>query len=436
MTAKPAQEDLPVRVGRCSNDPDRCSLARERADLPYAGLDSLCPECGSPLALIASRPQKAPPASPPPPPPVVPAQQPEWGELAAGDGDGDLDDVRPRSGALNATLAVVAAAALLAFGWFAVRMVTATDADGDSAIRAEQSEDAAAPTGVQALFPAEVRRVQIAADARREPDPNALVEVTLQAGQMVDMTGRVNVGGASWARVTLPGNGARSAWVREDQLGMLGDASGPLIEPDPANPNGVAPIPAPLPKEPPPVTSDGPVEPVEPRVMYVTSQLANVREASSAASAKVAQMLYGDTLTVTAQQRVAGRLWFQVELPGGGQGWMNSDLLILTPPRAPMDGPPAQPPSSPPKAEPDAAPPPPGEQGAIGKGSAVTVVPTGANLRAEPSLDNGTIVGNAPGGTRLKVQGSRTVEGRLWYLVETPMGYSGWVSSRVVAPAQ
>ena len=57
-----------IKRGQCSNSPSKCSNAANGTLLAYAGTNSICPECGAPLALVAGEGNS--PAQPSTPPPV------------------------------------------------------------------------------------------------------------------------------------------------------------------------------------------------------------------------------------------------------------------------------------------------------------------------------------------------------------------------------
>lgn len=435
-----------MRKGRCSNDPADCSLAAQGVDLPYAGPGSLCPECQSPLALVAGamEPEReARPAQWERMRADEPARRPAPSPAAPTTDAFETPGPRPGDVALKGSLIAVGLIAIGAVAWFALSNLGDPAPDPTGSTQQPGGDAAPAPEGLQTLFPAEIRRVAANVEAFRTPEAGAESEGVLPEGAVVDMTGRVTIAGVSWARITLPGNAARSAYVPEDRLAALSDnlpgqgaaTSLPAVDPVTGLPIVPGATAGGVPGAPAQAPAAGPVEPVAARIMYVTARLANVRATPEANAVKVAQVLFGDTLTVTAQQMIGERLWYRVELPTGGAGWIHGELLMLTPPRQAPDAPAA--PAAPPA---DAAPPaPPASTGTApedlqppGVGARVIVVSQTANVRAGPEIVEGNVVDEIGRGAEMKVQKTRVVGGATWLLVTTPKGITGWVSARTV----
>jgi SH3-like domain-containing protein len=325
------------------------------------------------------------------------------------------------------------------------------------------------PASVRSVSPPELRRVTAMVEALSAPVATASVVGQLARDAAVDVTGRVEAGGVRWARVVLPGAGGRSGYVREDVLEPLADRAGSQEATDldgiTLAPGPAAPMEA-LPQAP---VQPGAVEPMAPAVVYVASRRANIRAEASADSARLGQMVFGDTLMVVARQSVGERLWLQVQLPDGTSGWINAGLVASSRPEAPIDAASAQAPAStqapasapaagPPQASPPRSAPgrspllpplPPGEarapagreardmagldvgSGPFGRGAIVAVQTPQANVRDRPQ---GTVIDRVSLGDRLKIQQAVQVEGRIWLRVTTAQGVTGWISSSTVAP--
>ncbi len=454
-----------MNQGRCSNSPDACSLAAARSLQPWAGPDSVCAECGAPLARVAPGAGMA--GTGPHPDRVGPmAEQAAYGSTAPaaarprptvfdGPDDDAGDPTRGGNGAL--VLGVLVLAALVA-GFLLFRWLDRASAD-TPAPGFGQATDAGTFSGaVTPVNPAELRRLTVTAEALAAPVATASVAATLAAGTMVDVTGRAEAGGERWARVLVPGAAGRSAFVRESMLepltaagegGLVATLPGSGLQPGEAGPAPVTPVP--------PVA--GPIETIPQQVLYVVAPRANIRAEAGADSPRLSEMTRGDTMVALARRDAGGgRIWYQVELPDGRSGWVNADLVSTQ--RAPSTdqpaggpSPPAVPatpgPNSQPR-EPAAAPAdqlrrllppaPPGSEAqparptgdsTISRGAVVVVQTPQANVRDQPSL-NGTVIDQVESGDRMRVQQTTTADGRLWLRVTTAAGISGWMSSSTV----
>lgn len=463
-----------MNQGRCSNSPEACSLAASRTLQPWAGPDSVCAECGAPLARVA--PGTGTPGMPgtkgtgPRPERVSPVADPDaYRSTAAaaarpqptvfdGPDDDAGDPTRGGNGAL--VLGVLVLAALVA-GFVLFRWLDGASAD-TPAPGFGQAADAGTFSGsVTPVSPPELRRLTATAEALAAPSATASVAATLAAGTMVDVTGRTDAGGERWARVLVPGAAGRSAFVRESMLepltaagdgGLLAPLPGSGLQPGEAGPAPVAPVP--------PVA--GPIETIPQQVLYVVAPRANIRAEAGAGSTRLSEMTRGDTMVALARRDAGGgRIWYQVELPDGRSGWVNADLVSTQ--RAPdtdqpaggapapaVPAPPAptsqsREPAAPPPADQlrrllPPAPPPPGSEAqparpagdsAISRGAVVVVQTPQANVRDQPSL-NGTVIDEVESGDRMRVQQTTTADGRLWLRVTTAAGITGWISSSTV----
>lgn len=447
-----------MNQGRCSNSPDACSLAAARSLQPWAGPDSVCGECGAPLARVA------PPGGTAAPPPrserVSPASDREAYVAAAparpqptvfdSQDDDTADPTRGGNGAL--VLGVLVLAALVA-GFLLFRWLDGASAD-TPAPGFGQAADAEAFSGsVTPVNPPELRRLTATTEVLAAPVPTASVAATLTAGTMVDVTGRTEANGERWARVLVPGAAGRSAFVRERMLEPLtaagdGDPMAPLpgsgLQPGEAGPAPVAPVP--------PVA--GPVESIPQQVLYVVAPRANIRAEAGAQAERISEMTRGDTMVAVARRDAGGgRIWYQVELPDGRSGWVNADLVsnqrapAADPGAAGAAGATAGPSANPGQPAPTSEqlrrllpPPPPGSEAqpprapaevAIQRGAVVVVQTPQANVRDQPSL-NGTVIDQVESGDRMRVEQVTSSDGRVWLRVTTAAGISGWMSSSTV----
>jgi uncharacterized protein YgiM (DUF1202 family) len=445
-----------VNQGRCPNDPAACTLAAERALQPWAGPDSVCQECGSPLARIATG-APGPRAAVPPvqshatPPPASMAegprrypyrQAPPTSDPFASGADSQLSDepedpARGGNGVL--TLSIIVLGVLVA-GFLLFRALQPNEEAPGPGTVAQTDQDIAG-AAVTPVSPPELRRLNMPVDALAAPAATAAVAGTLAAGIAVDVTGRVAADGARWARVVLPGAGGRTGFVREEALELLADSGTdmtlqpglpPVAVPGAPGSPAIGPLPALQ-------GQTGQVETVPETIYYVVSRRANIRAETSSASPRIGESVFGDTLPVTARRQVDGRFWYRVTLPDGREGWINGGLLSTDLPASPIDAmsstaPPQAAPTSQPRPAP---PPPPGAAAPAAMAQAparrvVVVVTPEANVRAEPGL-SGDVIDRVAAGDRLKVSASVTADGRIWLRVATPNAITGWISSNTVA---
>lgn len=449
---------MKLRKGRCSNDPKNCTLASAKTELPYAGLDSVCPECGAPLAAMATTASEPSPvlppqptyAAPPPPPPTATAQPnnyrntmssyPDEGRRA--DDDYEPESNRSGDGLMKLTQMVLAGAALALIGFFAWRMFLQPREVQVPDLASAAQSNSANGSQITQISPPQMRRVSVAAEVRTIPDASSALMGNLAAGSLLDVTGQVQVNGVNWLRVTLPNESSKSGFVREDQMTALGDGGLTVSAMDPTTPgnptNAVAgatttSVPEIL----------GPVQPLTPVKYYIATRTANVRQESSANSVRVGSLTFNDEVNVVAQRSVGGKLWYQVQLPTGGSGWMNARLLSGDPRESPIDAET----SIAPKLEKvapksgSATESPVSEIGkrdnqealsAYGPGTTLRVDATTANLRKEPGATGNSVIEALGRDTLMSVEDVRIVNGVPWYRVTSPNGVQGWVSGRTV----
>jgi uncharacterized protein YgiM (DUF1202 family) len=445
-----------VRKGRCSNDPKNCTLAASKAELPYAGVDSICPECSAPLAALAGTNQSyeaAQPTTPPayvPPAPTPSVARPQYTQADMREnapsyqGTGgratsyDYEPAPPRGGAMKLTQMAVIGAVLALVGFVGFKLLQPKPAEVPE-IGSNANVTDVGGAQVMQISPPQMRRVNIATQARLVPDEAGAIIGNLPVGSLLDVTGQAQVNGINWLRITLPNDSSKSGFVREDQLASLGDGGLAISPMDPMTPGGQA-----VPGVPAPATEIiGPVQPLTPTKFYIASRTANLRQEANAASTRVAALPFNEEVSVIAQRSVGDKLWYQVQLPTGGVAWINARLLSGDPRETPIDTAPATD-QKPEKVGPNSLPPtdlPSTEIGkrdnqealsAYGNGTTLRVDATTANLRKEPGATGNSIVEAMGRDTLMTVEDVRIVNGVPWYRVTSPNGAQGWVSGRTV----
>jgi uncharacterized protein YgiM (DUF1202 family) len=439
-----------VRKGRCSNDPKNCTLASQRAELPYAGIDSVCPECGSPLAALASGQaaappiQPAPPLPPLPPPPAVVQQDYNYAPRSEPSRYDRQMDYEPESrapgdGAMKLTQIVIVGAALALLGFFGWRMFLQPRPVQGPELAASASVTGVGGQQVTQISPAQLRRVSVSAEARTIPDPASAIVAQLQQGAVLDVTGQITVNGVDWLRISLPNDSSRNGFVRADQLANLGDGA-LTISPTDGLP-AVLP-PGTVPSTPAAASVIGPIQAREPATFYIASLRANIRQNADAASAKVGSFEFTDAITVVGQRAVGAGIWYQVQLPSGGLGWVNARLVSAAPRDIPLDQATAIPPPKKVPTTPDAPSVQPTEGlqqpdskpdlTALGPGTTLRVESTVSNLRKEPGATGNSVVEVLQRDTLMSVEDVRIINGVPWYRVTSPNRAKGWVSGRTV----
>lgn len=451
-----------MRKGRCSNDPKNCTLASARTELPYAGIDSICPECGSPLAAVAASPQSSPP--PPPPPPIAqprepvfvepvvaastPSEMPRYQERTpaqsyprSSDYQDNYQEPERKDSAMKLTQIMIVGAAIALLGFFAWRMFLQPRPVSSPELAATASVTGVGGQQVTQISPPQLRRVSVMTEARSVPDAAGAVIAQLPEGSVVDVSGQIQVAGISWLRISLPKDSSKSGFVREDQMAMLADSGVSVMPMDPTT-NAVQPGSG-LPAAPEVV---GPIQSREPTTFYVASVQANVRQEANAVSAKVSTFEFSDPITVIAQRSVGTSLWYQVQLPSGGMGWINGRLVSAAPRDVPIDRATANP--SPKDVKSPSKPDLPSDGlaedrttveskpalTAVSPGTTMRVDSTIANLRKEPGATGNSVVEVLSRDTLMSVEDVRILNGVPWYRVTSPNGAQGWVSGRTVVP--
>jgi uncharacterized protein YgiM (DUF1202 family) len=346
--------------------------------------------------------------------------------------------------AMKLTQLAIVGAAIALIGFFAWRMflqprpVSAPDLAATASVTGVGSQQ------VVQISPAQLRRVTVATPAFGTPDAAGPVMAQLNAGSMLDVTGQIQVAGVNWLRVSLPNDSSKSGFVREDQMSAVGDGALSMAPMDPSLGGQVAGTA--LPGAASPIAPDviGPIQAREPTTYYVASLLANIRQEANASSAKVGTFEFTDPITVIGQRSVGAGVWYQVQLPSGGNGWINGRLLSAAPRDIPLDKttaggqntatkPPSQPaiasdqPSKDPVV-PDSQPP----LTALDPGTTIRVNASVANLRKEPGATGNSVVEVLARDSLMSVEDVRILNGVPWYRVTSPNGTKGWVSGRTI----
>jgi uncharacterized protein YgiM (DUF1202 family) len=464
-----------LRIGRCSNDPQNCRLATSKAELPYAGIDSVCPECRSPLAAIAPRVTVSPvveptvhapsyPQSSDAPPAQSQMQRAPTPRVEANPNDVDYSqgrgaredyDGEPRSGdtAMRLTQIAIAGAAIALVGFFAWRFFLQPKPVSDPNVAVTAGITEVGGQQVTPISPRQMRRVIVPTQARGIPNVAGPIIAQLPAGSVLDVSGQIQVEGVTWLRVLMPNDSSKVGFVRDDQMENLGDGTLAVTPVDQLPGTNTPPVPIPGVGVAPGIAAPpviGPIQSREPTTFYIASRQANVRQEANATSGKMGTFEFSDPITIIGQRTVGPTIWYQVQLPSGGTGWVNGRLVSTTPRDVPVDN--ASAPSAPkpkvttPDAKPDIPPDPPSDSApsfdnktiltAVGPGATLRVNATVANLRKEAGASGNSIVEVLQQDTVVTVEEVRILAGVPWYRVTSPSGSQGWVSGRTVVTSK
>jgi uncharacterized protein YgiM (DUF1202 family) len=335
---EPTSPERPtVKRGRCSNAPEACSLARDGTLLAWAGIDSICPECGAPLALIGpvqkvSRElESTPPVvqvaqdqpvqrqwQPAPPPPARPDG--DWAESRYDAWD-NQPAPRRGGGVLMASVLLL----LVLIGGFVAWRLFATPADTSGGFEAAGPLDGggAALSDFVELSPPDMLEVTSAVVALDSPTAGASTVGQIAAGTMVDVTGLLGGPSDGWARIVMPDRQTMRAWIPRRVLARLEGMpqSGPL---DPAlqggfggqsgfgpETNGLTATPQVVPRF----------------IAYVAGDGANVRSQPGASASLVARLTRGEAVIVNAAAAASDGVWYRIDTQAGGEAWVKADLL-------------------------------------------------------------------------------------------------------------
>ena len=426
-----------MRKGRCSNEPSACEFARAQLELPYAGPGSVCSRCGSPLAAI------------------IEPSEPSTGDFSQSVHNTTLAQPEPnleRESAsryvpradlasevpsgftiMRLTRWVAIAALLVLVGFIAWRLFGP----------AQETETGLDPAGLSALTegldiqqisPPEMRRVDVSTEARVSPDPTSAVIMLLAPDTILDVTGRIEVGGLNWLRITLPTDRSRSGFIREDMLAPLGEGDGDYSSLDPLAGNtingSIMPI-APV--------QVGAVPMAQPLTYQIIGPPASIYQSPALESPQMGQVASGVMVMVVAQHMSNGQAWYQVQLTNGRTGWISGNSAVLASQNpsiaatAVAAAPPAEASAPPaPKAEPEV----PAGPMAVSVGTLMRVDTPTASLRARPGVASDPVLEVLPTDTLMSVEDVRIVAGMPWYQVTSPKGNQGWLSGRALVANQ
>jgi hypothetical protein len=331
-----------VLKGRCSNDPALCEFAAQGTELPYAGLDSVCPACQSPLAAVRSddNHQGEPDVISEGGLGNIPVETIPFASTDTPiEAIDELDDPQgtqvkpsaPSASIIQFTRLVAIAAGLAFLGFIGLRILApSTSSQGDSA--QESQDPSLKDSGLTALTdgldltqisPPAVRQVSQATQAYVSPDLTSAVIIPLAKDVVLDVTGRMDVNGVGWARITLPIDRSRSGFVLETSLVNLGDGEGDYSSLDPLAGNTIN-------------AATGPVMPVQIGSSKLTQAMtyqivgpaAVIRLQAAPSSPQIGMVLAGVVVAVIGQQNNATGDWFQVALTDGRTGWISSVSLV------------------------------------------------------------------------------------------------------------
>lgn len=421
-----------MRVGWCSNEPSACEFASSQLELPHAGSGSVCPRCGSPLAPIADLSEEAgpiftQPASesevPKPEPQPVPRYKRRMEHVA---------DAQSGFTIMRLTRWVVSAALLVLVGFIAWRLY---GPEQDTNGPAGRSGLSALTDGldIQQISPPELRRVDVSTEARVSPDPTSAVIMLLAPETILDITGRIQVGGLEWLRITLPTDRSRSGFIREDMLAPLGDGDSDYSSLDPLAGNTIN-------------GSIMPVAPVQvgnmplaqPMTYQIVGPPASIHQSPAFESPQLGQVPSGVLVMVIAQQSSNGLPWYKVQLTNGNTGWISSNAAVLAPQNlnaaagtATSTAPEASTMPAP-KAEAEL----PAGPVAVSVGTLMRVDTPTASLRARPGAAGDPVLEILPTDTLMSVEDVRIVGSMPWYQVTSPKGNQGWLSGRSLVANQ
>ncbi len=419
-----------MRVGVCSNEPSACELARSQSELPYAGSGSVCPRCGSPLAASVDLPDEAVPISTQPAPESVgprPEPQPQPPPRME-----YVPDAQSGFTIMRLTRWVAIAALLVLVGFIAWRLYGPKEDTNGPAGRSGLS---ALTEGldIQQISPPELRRVDVSTEARVSPDPTSAVIMLLAPETILDITGRIQVGGLEWLRITLPTDRSRSGFIREDMLAPLGEGDIDYSSLDPLAGNtingSIMPV-APV--------QVGSVPLAQPMTYQIVGPPASIHQSPALESPQLGQVPSGVLVMVIAQQMSNGLPWYQVQLTNGNTGWISSNAAVLAPQNlntaantATATAPEASAMAAS-KAEAEL----PAGPVAVSVGTLMRVDTPTANLWARPGATGEPVLEVLPTDTLMSVEDVRIVAGMPWYQVTSPKGNQGWLSGRTLVANQ
>lgn len=304
----------------------------------------------------------------------------------------------------------------------------------------QTSAQASASSSYQATPQPDMRQALVTTQIRREANSNSSVLKELAAGATVDVLGEQTFAGVNWVRVRADQTTSDVGYVIGSHLAAMGTtAPSVAVLPGAGGTTGASVLAVPPIGR--AVGVQGQIIPspqsqsaqMPTTTYYVVSRQLNVRASASPEAVRVGKLNFGTPLLADAQSNYQGRIWLRVRANNGVSGWINSDLVALTPAGAPVD-------------EVSYAPPPQGRyvtppqnyNGSVAreysKGDAVYVTALNANVRTEPSARGGndTVIDVAPNGDGFNIERIARGGGKTWYRVTTGKGITGWISSDTV----
>lgn len=340
--------------------------------------------------------------------------------------------------AMNFALTVGAAA----LGVLAVTAVLwSTGVIGKKAETTAASTSSSANTNFTPTPQPDMRQAVVATQIRKEAKSDGAVLREMIAGSTLDVLGEQTISGTNWVRVRVDQVTGDVGYVIASHLGSMAPALNVVA----GGSGGSVPT---LPLTAPPqgaVVGNQPAittAPIETRgaaiaatTYFVVSRELNVRSGASPDTSRVGRVTFGTPLVATEQANFQGRVWLKVRSNNGVSGWVNSDLVSLTPAAAPID---QQVYAAPPPGRVVYSTPQPRERMVQDYSNAqrIRVTALNANIRSEPSaqLGNDSVIDVAPLGDVLTVSAGRYVNGKLWYRVRSNKGITGWISASNVTP--
>ena len=381
-----------IKRGQCSNSPSKCSNAANGNLLAYAGTNSICPECGAPLALVAADGNSAP--QPLTPPPINTQRQ---APPPAQDYDDDYEDEKPNQALEFAKMAAmfVVVAGIVFFGlrYFTSRGEGQVDIGNETT-----NQISVGQMSVTDINPNLIANSVSIIDVKASPAESAQSLGKIGAGVGVEINGKVNVDGIDWYRILVPNQSGQTGYVKVSDVMPLDGGS--LL----TNQVTTAPI-----------VSD--VSEMPETIFYISGDKANIRDQAGLSGKKVAEMLRGDTLSASATRTVDGKTWYRVNLPTGEQGWISSSLLSRTPVSATPD------------IATDGAP----KSSSISEGSNVVFTFDKVKVRQSPDLAATIDTDETQKGMVVLVDEVQSSGGSTWYHVHSNrFNIDGWVDAKSV----
>lgn len=293
-----------MKKGRCSNNAESCSNAASGILLPYAGLDSICPECSSPLALVATSSTNANTNTQVN---TQPSQQYKTNNYS------NYEPEQYSQKSSNKAFNFVAGLALFlivsAIAFFGLKYFFANDSE----MQTMEEATTQGATGFEILNPYKIARANNILDVKSSADDNANSIASVPLGTVVDVTELGQINGVNWARINVPNQSNLNGYVHADQLvsltGGVGFGLDGTITEAPAAP----------------VVSE--ILPIASRQVWIKAEKANIRSDVGANSPKLGVAKLGDSLTIDAQKTIDGTVWYRGTFQSGLSGWLSSSLI-------------------------------------------------------------------------------------------------------------